>query len=169
MASATLRRTLNDDSVLDVVLQLYSDRTLVLITQLGKVGNLVRALGCSAEPMIIERSRHLQIQASIPDTSPLPARGETELPEPPAAIQLTPLLGSPSSEHLQALHSTYASQASTIVWVYGFGSLEAGPRQPVIVGIALKRLPDPPGNTHEEERAVFTTAMSMLRELLSRG
>jgi hypothetical protein len=59
MASKTLRRTLNDDSVLDVVLQLYSDRTLVLITQLGKVGNLVRALGHSAEPMIIELSRHL--------------------------------------------------------------------------------------------------------------
>jgi hypothetical protein len=33
--------TLNDDSRLEVVVNKYADRVLILITQLGKVGNLV--------------------------------------------------------------------------------------------------------------------------------
>ncbi|KAG1772773.1 hypothetical protein EDD22DRAFT_860008 [Suillus occidentalis] len=58
----------------DIMIQGFADRILVLVTQMGKVGNL--------------------IQASIPLTTPLlSAQEDSLLPSPPAAIQLTPLLG----------------------------------------------------------------------------
>ncbi|KAF8481410.1 hypothetical protein JB92DRAFT_3038627 [Gautieria morchelliformis] len=59
------------------------------------------------------------------------------LPSPPPSIQLTLLLGSGPSEHIQTLHSLYASQAGTLVWLSAEGN--GGERRPVVVGIALKK------------------------------
>lgn len=142
----------------EVLIQSYLDRVLVLVTQLGKVGNL--------------------IQASIPQTSPLPPVPKSDpnepnaspLPEPPASIQLTPLFGSASSEHVRTLHSLYASQIATIVWTTeAEQALDAPSRRTVIVGIALKKGSDD-GNSalSGNERAVFHGVMNVIRDMLSR-
>ncbi|KAG2349786.1 hypothetical protein BDR05DRAFT_986195 [Suillus weaverae] len=106
----------------DIMVQGFADRILVLVTQMGKVGNL--------------------IQASIPSTTPLLSAqdedSESGLPAPPAAIQLTPLLGGASSEHLQTLHSLYAAQIATIIWVKEAKKM-AVDRRSIIIGIALRK------------------------------
>ncbi|KAJ6502474.1 hypothetical protein C8R45DRAFT_976724 [Mycena sanguinolenta] len=138
----------------EIVIQTFADRVLVLVTQLGRVGNL--------------------IQATLPDTVPvLPAatQDSTEpnapaLPEPPAAIQLTPLLGNAPSEHLQTLHCLYASQIATLVWTAGLSNPLEVSRKPVIVGIALRKSDSTNDDGLTEiERSVFVGVMAMIKEL----
>jgi len=139
----------------EIVIQTFADRILVLVTQLGKVGNL--------------------IQATLPDTIPLgpaiqdPAQPNIQaLPEPPAAIQLTPLLGNAPSEHLQTLHCLYASQIATLLWTAGSSNPLEVSRKPVIVGIALRKSEsNDDGGLTESERSVFAGVMSMLQQLLA--
>jgi len=111
-----------------------------------------------------------KIQATIPATTPLlpaplldPTRpNDQPLPPPPAAIQLTPLLGNAPSEHMQTLHSLYASQIATIVWTAeSEGSLEVH-RRDVVVGIALRK-----SDGGDGERKVFVGIMALLRDLLA--
>ncbi|KAI0345161.1 hypothetical protein BDW22DRAFT_1354053 [Trametopsis cervina] len=136
----------------DVILQVFGDQILVLITQLGKVGSL--------------------IQATIPDTAPLLSLesiaelAEFSLPPPPPAIQLTPLLGHAQSEHMQTLHTLYASQAATLVWIAEASGIMAPERRGVIVGVALKRSPED-GRASEYEQKIFHGVMGMLKELLA--
>ncbi|KAJ7774498.1 hypothetical protein DFH07DRAFT_865827 [Mycena maculata] len=140
-----------DGNNTEIVLQTFADRVLVLVTQLGKVGNL--------------------IQATIPETTPLfpavqdPARPNVQaLPEPPASIQLTPLLGNAPSQHLQTLHSLYAAQIATIVWTAGLNNPLEVSRKSVIVGIALRKSD---GENTDNERSTFTRVMSMVFELVA--
>lgn len=142
----------------EVLLQAFADRVLVLVTQLGKVGNL--------------------IQATIPPTTdllPPPPPDPTQpnlipLPEPPSAIELTPLLGGPPSDHLQTLHSLYASQIATLVWTSEEEGQLEGERRAVVVGIALRKPATQNGGVgfDEHEKAVFHGVMDMVRELLRR-
>jgi len=140
----------------DILIQSYADRVLVVVTQLGKVGNL--------------------IQASIPETSPLPPTphelNASPLPAPPPSIQLSHLFGSASSEHIRTLHSLYASQIATIVWTMeAEQAIDAPPRRRVIVGIALKNSigsHDGSSRLTEDERAVFHGVMSAIQEMLRR-
>ncbi|KAG2078226.1 hypothetical protein BDR04DRAFT_1087977 [Suillus decipiens] len=124
----------------EIMVQGFADRILVLVTQMGKVGNL--------------------IQASIPSTTPLLSAHDedltTGLPAPPAAIQLTPLLGGAPSEHLQTLHSLYAAQIATIIWVEEAKKM-AVERRSVIVGIALR---------DGDERKTFHGVMDHLNRLI---
>ncbi|KAG2750578.1 hypothetical protein P692DRAFT_20831781 [Suillus brevipes Sb2] len=122
----------------DIMVQGFADRILVLVTQLGKVGNL--------------------IQASIPSTTPLLSAQDDDslLPAPPAAIQLTPLLGGASSEHVQTLHSLYAAQIATIVWVEEAKKM-AVDRRSVVVGIALREA---------DERKTFHGVMDHIGRLI---
>jgi len=137
----------------DVLIQSYADRILVLVTQMGKVGNL--------------------IQASIPDTVPLlpppPSHPSNPnrllLPPPPAAIQLTYLLGGSSSEHMQTLHSLYAAQIATILWTHESQTALEPSRRSIVVGVALRGR-DGDADADKRERAVFEGVMSMLQELL---
>ncbi|KAG1827192.1 uncharacterized protein BJ212DRAFT_1310805 [Suillus subaureus] len=131
----------------EIMVQGFADRILVLVTQMGKVGNL--------------------IQASIPLTTPLLSAHDeesnsltTEFPTPPAAIQLTPLLGGASSEHLQTLHSLYAAQIATIIWIEEAKKM-AVDRKSVVVGIALRR----EGNA--DERKTFHGVMNHLYRLVN--
>ncbi|KZT09517.1 uncharacterized protein LAESUDRAFT_674244 [Laetiporus sulphureus 93-53] len=138
----------------EVLLQAFSDRILVLVTQMGKVGNL--------------------IQATIPATTvidpappPDPSHPNvTSLPVPPTAIQLTPLLGNAPSEHMQALHSLYASQIATIIWASeAEGTLEVE-RRGVVVGLALRKTDEAEGmGLSKHEREVFYGIMDMVDEL----
>ncbi|KAI0093698.1 hypothetical protein BDY19DRAFT_989250 [Irpex rosettiformis] len=135
----------------DVLIQVFADQILVLVTQLGKVGSL--------------------IQATMPDTAPLlptepsPNPSDISLPPPSPSIQLTPVLGQAPSEHDQTLHSLYASQIATLVWTAeAAGALDSG-RRGVIVGIALRKSSGEEGSTGGEQR-VFIGAMGMVTELL---
>ncbi|KAI0689792.1 hypothetical protein BC835DRAFT_1282269 [Cytidiella melzeri] len=137
----------------DVVIQFFADQILVLVTQLGKVGNL--------------------IQATMPDTAPLlpppPSvdSSEPSLPPPPPSIQLTPLLGQAQSEHGHTLHSLYASQVATVVWTAEETREMEVDRRGVIVGVALRSSPDDAeGGSNEHEQRVFLGVMKMIRELL---
>ncbi|KAG1803768.1 uncharacterized protein HD556DRAFT_1330194 [Suillus plorans] len=126
----------------EIMVQGFADRILVLVMQLGKVGNL--------------------IQASIPSTTPLLSADLDEdstngLPAPPAAIRLTPLLGGASSEHLQTLHSLYAAQIATIIWVEEAKKMAVN-RRSVVVGIALHKDAD--------ERNTFHGVMNHLYRLV---
>ncbi|KAJ7219346.1 hypothetical protein GGX14DRAFT_516397 [Mycena pura] len=138
----------------EILVQTFADRILVLVTQLGRVGNL--------------------IQTTIPDTTPLPVLAVRDpvqpnlqaLPEPPSAIQLTPLLGRAPSPHIQTLHSLYAAQIATILWTARSSNPLEVSRKSVVVGIALRRSDahDDQGLT-EYERSVFAGVMSMVLEL----
>jgi proteasome assembly chaperone 3 len=113
-----------------------------------------------------------QIQASIPETSPLPSlpTSSEEVPEPPASIQLTTLFGAAPSERIQTLHSIYATHVATLVWVSEAESIVPAPRRPVIVGIALKLLREENSDeAYERDKDIFNAAMKLLRELLQRS
>ncbi|RDB21439.1 hypothetical protein Hypma_011672 [Hypsizygus marmoreus] len=156
IANRQLSREL-DGQATDILVQIFADRVLVLVTQFGKVGSL--------------------IQASIPETTPLPppppAPDTTQpnrqpLPPPPAAIQLTPLLGSAPSEHMQTLFSLYASQIATIVWVQQSTHSLTPSRRSVVVGLALRKSEETEdGGITEREKTVFEGVMSMLYEVLN--
>ncbi|TCD64662.1 hypothetical protein EIP91_003823 [Steccherinum ochraceum] len=158
LPTAQASRQINDVPT-EVLIQAFADRILVLITQLGKVGNL--------------------IQATMPSTAPLdpPPPPDAEqpnqipLPPPSAAVELSFLLGSAPTDHLRILHTLYASQAATLVWwgeAEGVG-LEAD-RRPVIVGVALRPSSDSgrDEDLSEAERNTFHEIMGMVRELSQR-
>lgn len=128
--------------------------------------------------MLDKLTRHEKIQASIPSTTPLlPAPPPDPLqpnlhplPPPPAAIQLTPLLGTAPSEHMQTLHSLYAAQIATIVWAAESDGLLEVDRRNVVVGIALRKLNgDDGGGLNQQDRDIFLEVMDMLRELLAQS
>ncbi|KAF8559769.1 hypothetical protein OG21DRAFT_1453175 [Imleria badia] len=133
----------------ELIVQPFADRILVLVTQMGKVGNL--------------------IQASIPSTADLHAHTSVDisnllepLPSPPPAIQLTPIFGSAPSAHMQTLYSLYAAQIATLLWL----TIGGEPRS-VVVGIALcgskEREEGEPG---EREQQTFHAVMEALRTIL---
>ncbi|OAX41976.1 hypothetical protein K503DRAFT_734628 [Rhizopogon vinicolor AM-OR11-026] len=133
----------------EIMVQAFADRVLVLVTQMGKVGNL--------------------IQASIPSTHDLDGLIENSdsltstLPAPPAGIQLTPLLGGAPSEHLQTLHSLYAAQIATIIWVEEAKRSLGIERRSVVVGIALRKGRD---ELDADERNTFHGVMHHLYRML---
>jgi len=115
-----------------ILVQSFSDRVMVLVTQMGKVGCL--------------------IQASLPQTVPIPppsrAPGTDNAPStrvippaPPPAIELTPLLGHPPTPELHTFYNLLSAQLATVVWSSeeADGNSFGGTRRPVVVGIALKR------------------------------
>lgn len=151
--SSTSRSKEIDGQNTDVLLQYYADRILVVVTQFGKVGNL--------------------IQASIPSTAPLlvpsdaPDAGEDQLPQPPPSIQLTPLMGSAQSDHMHTLNSLYASQIATLVWLAEEEALRPT-RRNVVVGLALRRTDSEtiPALVDVEKRT-FVQIMGVVREALA--
>ncbi|KAJ4487873.1 hypothetical protein J3R30DRAFT_3432043 [Lentinula aciculospora] len=123
-SSRNCSQTLNG-VVTEISLQYYADSILVLLTQVGKVGNL--------------------IQVSLPATVPItPSTSDTvepnapTLPPPPIATQLMPLFGSAPSDRIQTLYNLYASQIATIVWLSESENPLQVARKRVIVGIALR-------------------------------
>lgn len=119
-----------------------------------------------------------KIQASIPPTTPLllapppdPSQPDFHpLPPPPAAIQLTPLLGTALSEHMQTLHSLYAAQIATIVWATESDGLLEVNRRNVVVGLAFRRSDGgDDGELSQKSRETFLEVMDMLRESLAEG
>jgi proteasome assembly chaperone 3 len=141
----------------EVVIQNYADRTLVLVTQKGKVGNL--------------------IQVSIPPTAPLqPAPppdpsnpNDRPLPPPPPSIELTPILGSAPSDHMRILHGLYASQIATIIWASESQNPLEVNRRSVVVGIALQKVDGDGVGLNDHQREVFLQVMNMVRDILAQN
>jgi proteasome assembly chaperone 3 len=76
------------------------------------------------------------------------------LPQPPASIVLTPLLGTTTNSHMHTLTNLYVSQIATLAW-----HSDPSTRDPVVVGLALKRGGSESGDptlTEEERRAYFS-------------
>lgn len=116
-----------------------------------------------------------KIQASIPQTAPLltqlsPDEEElstSTLPPPPSSIQLTPLLGSASTDHLRTLYALYASQIATIIWIAEAGGSMDERRRSVIVGLALKKSGgEEDQGLSEAERETFHQVIGMVRDLV---
>lgn len=141
----------------EVLIQTFADRILVIVTQLGKVGSLVQATMSSAAPI-------------IPPVGPVPGSDvDIVLPEPPASIVLSPLFGAPppalgdSPEDAQTLQSIYVSQIATLIWTHD----PATTTKPVIVGLALKKLP---GSSSDDDRrrqvflGVMKTVLACLQQ-----
>ncbi|KAF9464772.1 hypothetical protein BDZ94DRAFT_1255854 [Collybia nuda] len=144
-----ITRNLNGHST-EILIQTFADRILVLVTQKGKVGTLV--------------------QASIPDTTPLPPapKSEHQLPQPPVAIQLTPLLGRAPSEHMQTLHALFTAQIATIIWMHESRGSSETARRDVVVGLALDQSGGKDGvGLTDRERDTFQGVMSMIFVVLN--
>ncbi|TFK30003.1 hypothetical protein FA15DRAFT_663325 [Coprinopsis marcescibilis] len=137
------------------IIQSFADRVLVLVTQLGKVGNKIQATLLSTAPLF------------SPEYEPK-EHDPLWIPPPPPAIQLTPLLGSSTSEHQQTLHSLYASQIATVVWYANSQFALDGDRKSVVVGIALKRV-DVEGSGCElsdGERGTFREIIMTIQKII---
>jgi proteasome assembly chaperone 3 len=164
-SSAQSSRELNGTTT-EILIQNFSDRVLVLVTQIGKVGTLVRTT--TIDPTMINFDIG-KIQATVPATTVLPAAPSLSennlqpLPPVPAAIELTTLLGNALSEHMQTMHSFYAAQIATMIWNAESGSWLGQRRRGVVVGIALRRSDE---KDEEGERMLFFQVMSMLRDLI---
>lgn len=160
----------------DIVVQYFADRIMVLVTQLGKVGSLVRA-AATVDNVSYPYQPTCQIEATIPEATPLlppPAppsdsTSEIPLPHPSTAINLKPLLGVAPSGHLQTLYSLYAAQVATLVWMSGADGSIGDNRRAVILGIALKSMggAESGGSVSEQERQVFLGVMRTIRDLLA--
>ncbi|TFY72666.1 hypothetical protein EVG20_g346 [Dentipellis fragilis] len=153
LQTAHIERNINSIRT-EVLLQVFADRILVLVTQLGKVGNL--------------------IQATLPSTVHLPPQPIDKPSEgnpllaPHPSIEVTSLLGSAPSAHEQQLHSLYASQIATLVWTAQQPELLNDMRRSVIVGVALKRQDPGVEDSQKRETETFLGVMDMTRELLQK-
>ncbi|KAF8583209.1 hypothetical protein K439DRAFT_1412392 [Ramaria rubella] len=150
--SSQLVRNIEDVQT-ELLIQSFADRILVLITQVGKVGNLIQASIPPTAPLL---SSSNQFPAAWGEISEI----DQTLPLPPPSIQLTPLLGSAPTEHIHTLHSLYVSQVAILVWLWM--EKQGEERKPVVLGIALQKN----NQGEEKERKTFMGVMQMLGELL---
>jgi proteasome assembly chaperone 3 len=155
----------------EILLQSYSDRTMVLVTQMGKVGSLVCAYIPFSRCILYNKLNTWQIQATIPATIPLPEipnslSEDISLPEPPVSIVLTPLLGTAPSPHLQTLTDIYVSQIATLIWCSNPAS-----RAPVIVGFNMMRpkQSEEEESTNEMDREKYLVIMNTVLEMLTQA
>ncbi|KAG1756684.1 uncharacterized protein EDB91DRAFT_1093919, partial [Suillus paluster] len=120
----------------EIMVQAFADRILVLVTQMGKVGNL--------------------IQASIPSTTPLLSTHDLD---DPIEISDSPIgIPAPST-----LHSLYAAQIATIIWVEEEKRSLGIDRRSVVVGIALRKARVMEGDGLDaDERKTFHGVMNHL-------
>jgi len=131
-----------------VIVQTFSDRVLVIITQLSKVGTLIQA---SVPPTIALSRAATSDAGSLPPVHP--------------SIDLTYLFGhAPSSDH-QTLYSSYAAQVATLVWSSERYAQVGSSRTPVVVGVALKA-PRSSERVSDADRATFLRIMDLVREIL---
>ncbi|KAF8511370.1 hypothetical protein JB92DRAFT_2934750 [Gautieria morchelliformis] len=114
---------------------IFADRILLLITQVEKIGNLIQVSIPPTAPLF--PASHTTATSESERADGISAEPTQSLSSPPPSIQSTPLLGSGPSEHIQTLHSLYASHAATLVWLSAEG--HGGERKPVVVGIALRK------------------------------
>ncbi|GAA6005475.1 uncharacterized protein JCM10292_007361 [Rhodotorula paludigena] len=147
----------------DVLVQVYADRVLVIVTQLGRIGCMIQVTPPpSALPSLPPPPR--PSAASSPSIL-------ASLPPPHPSTLLSPLFGVPPSPHLSSLHDLYAAQVGAIVFrrFAAAGDGGAAPERPVVLGIGLKRVEgvdDDEGGVTDGEKHTFEQVMEMVLECL---
>lgn len=129
----------------EVLVQVFSDCVFVLATQLGKVGSM--------------------IQASIPDTIPLPPPSDPRqtMSPSPAAIELAQLFGSAPNEYLQTLYSICTAQIATLVWTCDPTIV---PRKKVVVGFAVCSWDRNHEDSLNQEKDICQGVLSMVYDII---
>ena len=146
----------------ELLIQKYEDRTLVLVTQVGKVGSLVR-LTRSMKPVMFS-SCALQTEVSIPQSATLAdpyfAGDGSLIIEPSPSIEQKIIFGSASTVHASTLYGLYASHIATLIWTAEKGE----GRRNVVVGLALKNINSEKDTSmlSDEERTTFKGVLNMI-------
>ncbi|KAI0006127.1 hypothetical protein BJV74DRAFT_22234 [Russula compacta] len=137
-----------------VIIQTFSDRILVIMTQLQKVGTLIHA----SVPTTIALAETSSVDLASDAT------GST-LPPVHPSINLTYLFGNAPSPDHQALYSSYAAQIATLVWTSERYGRVGTSHLPVVVGVALK-LPRSSERHSGRDRTTFLQVMELVRDAL---
>ena len=165
------------DTHTEVLCQLFSDRILVLVTQLGKIGVMLHVSAPSsaaASLSIAQRSSqpefsnltHVCISVAVFAGSDSLCR----LPAPDPSSVVTTLMGSAPSTHAEHLHELYAAQIGAIVFTQSAtSSTNDVPWQGrgVVVGLGLKDLrrgAEADGPIQSDERETFAQVMKLVME-----
>ncbi|KAH9966764.1 hypothetical protein BC827DRAFT_1354227 [Russula dissimulans] len=137
-----------------VIIQTFSDRVLVIVTQLQKVGMLIHASLPSTSALI---------ETALDDVASDAA--SSTLPPAHPSTDLTYIFGNAPSPDHQTLYSSYAAQIATLVWASERHGQAGSSHIPVIIGIALKspRSSETPSGT---DRATFLQVMDLVRDAL---
>lgn len=167
----------------EVFVQSFADRVLVLVTQLGRIGCLVR---CSSFSVLGQEADGTLLQLQVnPPPAGIPSAfarnaadpSRSSLPRPDPSMAVLSLFGAAPSRHVALLHEMYAIQTAAIIFD---SAASAGEREsrPVMLGIALKRAQaSTDGDSDDEdvsgisetERAVFGQVMEMVEECAGTG
>jgi len=140
-----------------VIIQTFSDRVLVIVTQLQKVGTLIHA----SVPATIALA-----ETSSGDLGSDATSTSSTLPPVHPSIDLTYLFGNAPSPDHQTLYSSYAAQIATLVWTSEQNGRIGSSRNPVVVGIALK-LPLSSESPSGTDRATYLQVMDLVRDALN--
>ncbi|GAA6046337.1 hypothetical protein JCM3770_004870 [Rhodotorula araucariae] len=165
----------------DVLVQIFADRVLVIVTQLGRIGCMIQVTPPpSALPALPRAPPHPIAAANPAGSGPEQQKQQSgsilaSLAPPDPSTLLTPLFGAAPSPRLAALHDLYAAQVAACVF-RRFGADEAaggagGAPRPVVLGIGLKRTGDDgdaegEARVSEAEKRTFESVMEMVLECL---
>ncbi|BGP23838.1 hypothetical protein Rt10032_c05g2444 [Rhodotorula toruloides] len=155
----------------DVLVQLFADRVVVVVTQMGRIGCMIQV-----SPPAFSLSMLPPMPPPSSFQSAQPRNTLATLPRPDPYSILTPLFGVPPSPHLSYLHDLYASQIAALVFrKMGGGDVLAGGLKPVVLGIGLRmQLSDGSAQGEDEddveltdpERETFAQVLDMVGECL---
>ncbi|BGP69585.1 hypothetical protein NBRC10513v2_002929 [Rhodotorula toruloides] len=158
-----------DGQQTDVLVQLFADRVIVVVTQMGRIGCMIQVSPPLSSLSMLPPMPPPTHLPSAPPQNPLAA-----LPRPDPSSILTPLFGVPPSPHLSYLHDLYAAQIAAIVFrKMGGGDVLSGGVKPVVLGIGLKQRTSGAEEGDEDdveltqaERETFAQVMEMVGECL---
>lgn len=148
----------------EVLVQRFTDRIFILITQMNKVGALFQASAPSNAPQVSQLSRRDLARE-------LRELGLDFLPPPDPSIAVSSLLGRTPSEEQESLYLLYVSELASIV-LHHIGTLPPGREehqpfegQTVVVALALKdvrRGADSEKQAFILERSTFANVLKMV-------
>ncbi|GAA5841345.1 hypothetical protein JCM9279_000621 [Rhodotorula babjevae] len=153
----------------DVVLQVFQDRVLVIVTQLGRIGAMIQV---TAPPSALTALQPPPPPPQPPSSSSNPRRAPRPAPHP--STLLTPLFGAAPSPHIASLHDLYALHVGAAVFTR-LGAAGEGAQRPVVLGIGLKRAKrdgaaagddDDDAGVSEAEKETFEQVLDMVAECL---
>ncbi|GAA5923493.1 hypothetical protein JCM3775_000405 [Rhodotorula graminis] len=151
----------------DVVVQIFQDRVLVIVTQLGRIGAMIQV---TAPPSAL---------TALPPPPPPPQASSSTArtvprPAPHPSTLLTPLFGAAPSPHIASLHDLYALHVGAAIFAR-LGAAGEGAQRPVVLGIGLKRAQrdgaalgddDDDAGVTEAEKETFEQVLDMVIECL---
>ncbi|GAA5986609.1 hypothetical protein JCM10908_003822 [Rhodotorula pacifica] len=173
----------------EVLVQVYADRILVIVTQLGRIGCMIQV---SPPPASLPAPPPPPPPASATNGTSSALSILSSLPPPHPSTVLSPLFGVPPNAHLAALHDLYAAQIGAIAFRRfggagedilaggGIGGPLGSQSRPVVVGLGLKPAPGsassgsqrPEGEEEqvglsERDKETFAEVMEMVIECLA--